>query len=354
MGMGHYERLLFENLFAVADESWRFGITWSGRAPEYFDASALPLRLREASFLGFGTERLGQLPWPLAKRAVAFALRDIKPDLWVSLSLGFPAPGSAPAIYFVHDLPAARFPDEGVLPRWTRRAAHSATAIITPSQFARRELIELLDLPEEKLQVLIHGCEHQHFHPDVAPVSEEALAALGIRSRFVIYVGGFTQRKNVRALLQAWHSVAREYSDLQLVLAGPRAPLQSLADEARAPRVAVAGYLERAALPAVMKAATCLVVPSIYEGFGLPPLEALALGVPVVTTKFGAIPEVVGDCAEYSASGSAEALAAALKKLLADPEKQSRLRRCGPLRAQQFSWPENARQTLKLYERVLS
>ena len=354
MGMGQYERLLIHSLLEeTAGEGWRFDVRFAGRAPEGgVEASALAPGLAGAAFEGYSPGRLARLPWGAALAAITLSQNQPPPDLYHSLALDYPAPAGRPAVYTIHDLPPARFPDEGTLPRWAGRAARSARAILTPSAFAKRELVELLSLPEAVVHVVPNGYEREAFHAGVAPADAPLLAARGIPGPFLLYSGGGTRRKNVAALLQAWAELAPDYPDLTLALAGPAGPLGALAEAAHAPRVAVLGYLERDMLPRVLKAATALVYPSIYEGFGLPPLEAMALGVPVVAVRAGAVPEVVGDCAVLSESGDPNALAAAIRSLLDDADLAASLSRRGPAQAGLFSWAAHARQVTEIYEQV--
>ncbi len=357
MGMGHYERLLIRSLMqsGAPEDGWRFDIRFAGRAPEGgLGPGDLEPGLAGAAFEGYSPARLAALPWPAARAAVNLMHRQTPPDLYHSLALSYPAPAGRPSVYTIHDLPPARFSDEGTLPGWTRQAACSASAVVTPSAFAKRELVELLGLPESRVHVVPNGYERDVFHPDVIPADAEMLAARGISGPFLLYSGGFTRRKNVKALLEAWTQTAPAYPDLTLVLAGPTAPLEALAAETPAPRVVVAGYLERDLLPRILKAATALVYPSIYEGFGLPPLEAMALGVPVIAVRQGAVPEVVGDCAVLAENGSPESLAAAVRSLLDNAALAHSLSACGPARANLFSWETHARQALGIYREVIT
>jgi alpha-1,3-rhamnosyl/mannosyltransferase len=356
MGMGHYERLLIESLMkATSRDEWAFNITFDGRAPQGgIDASTLEPGLHCNGCLGFSTARLADKPLLMTRTAVALGVRGPQPDLYHSLALSFPPPNSRPAVFTIHDLPPARFDDEGSVPRWAKSVAQDAAAILTPSEFAKRELMELLELQEARVHVVPYGLEHDRFHPNVAPASAEVLSGLGLPGKYLLYVGGATRRKNVRALLQAWQEVQGGYPDLHLALAGPQQPLQALADEAKAPRVIVPGYLSRDVLPNVMKSAVAVVFPSIYEGFGMPPQEAMALGVPAVVSRAGgAVPEVVGEAAVLAEDGSADAIAHAIKQLLDDSGLQERLRQQGPQRAQAFSWPQHAQTVLGIYRDAL-
>lgn len=358
MGMGHYERLLIESLLGseAAHAQWRYDIRFAGRVPRSDLENCRQAGLAGAACEGYSPSRLARLPWGAARGILGLSQRLRSgglplPDLYHSLSLAYPAPAGRPAVYTIHDLPPARFDDEGRLPRWAKDAAQSAAAILTPSRFAKSELVALLGLPEERVHVVPNGYERGVFHPDVPAAAPAALAALGISGPFLLYCGGFTRRKNVRALLHAWKRIAPRFPDLFLALAGPAAPLAALLSETPAPRVTLAGYLDRDALPRVLKAATALVYPSIYEGFGLPPLEALALGVPVVAVRAGAVPEVTGECAVLAADGTADSLTAALLTLLENPGLAASLSRRGPEQATRFSWEDHAQCVMEVYRK---
>ena len=354
MGMGHYERLLIGSLAAsgAVQDGWRFDIRFAGRVPRAALEVSEGTGLTGATCEGYSPDRLADLPWSAARAILGLTRRLPPPDLYHSLSLAYPPPAGRPAVYTIHDLPPARFNDEGRLPRWAKDAAQSASAIFTPSEFAKSELVTLLDLPPNRVHVVPNGYERDAFHPGVAAADPAALAAYGIHGPFLLYVGGFTRRKNVRALLAAWEQVAPHFPDLSLALAGPTEPLAALAAGSPAPRVIAAGYMDRAALPGVLKAAAALVYPSIYEGFGLPPLEAMAVGVPVVAVRAGAVPEVTGECAVLAEDGSPDSLAGALEFLLENPSLAASLRLNGPAQADCFSWAGHAAQVLDIYSGV--
>ena len=352
MGMGHYERLLLRHLLPRAGTRWQFDITFDGRPPRPpLVAADVAPGIHKATTLGFSTRRLGRLPWGLARTLVG-AFAGHRPTLYHSLALSFPAPGNAPAIYTIHDLPPARFADEGEVPAWAKQAVAAAQFIQVPSQFAANELHELLGVPEHKLRVIPNGCENEVFHPGVPPASADQLGQLGINGPFLVYVGGSTRRKNVAAMLRAWRALAAHHTEMTLLLVGPAESLQQLVLESRAPRAIVAGYLGRDLLPNVMRASEALVFPSIYEGFGLPPLEAMAMGVPVVAVRGGAVREVVADAGLLAPDGSAEALEQAIETLLEDSDLRAKLREAGPLQAAVFSWDRHAFDILQLYEQL--
>ncbi len=356
MGMGHYERMLIAALSREANsDDWQFDITFEGRKPDQpLDVAAFDSMLKRADFLGYSTARLAKLPLSAAQTLLNLRFKN-KPALYHSLALSFPLPTNAPGVFTIHDLPPARFADEGKLAPWAKRAAQNARFIMTPSQFAKRELVGILGLPDERVIVIPYGCEHDRYHLNVERADENQVKSWGINGEFLLYAGGFTRRKNVAALLQAWKKIAADYPDLTLVLAGPQAKLTELAEAATAPRVLPMGYVPHLQMPSLMKAARALVFPSIYEGFGLPPQEAMALGVPVIiSAQGGATPEVVGDAGVIARDGSADALANAMRELLDDEALQQRLKLAGLNRAKAFDWGLHARAVLDVYRRAMN
>jgi len=365
MGMGHYERLLLHYLLAGTGEraakqgeEWRFSYTYSGRdgAPPVEGEGGIDPRISPQDGLGWATERMQDWPYPIVKAVINSRFRrkgDFAPGVFHSLALTFPTPTNRPSIYTIHDLPPARFSDEGRLVKWRKDAMREADLVMTPSQFSKRELMELLDLPEEKLRVIPYGLEHERFNTSIAPAPLDTREKFGVAGRYLIYAGGCSQRKNVPSLLAAWKIASEKLPDVQLLLCGPDG-LKTLANESGAERVLTPGYVNRDVLPGLIKSATALVVPSIYEGFGMPPQEAMAMGVPVIGTKAGgAVPEVIGNAGLLAEDGSPEAIAGAIEKLLGDDAMQARFREDGPRQAQTFSWPAHAREVLDIYDSFL-
>jgi len=359
MGMGLYERLLLKYLLNYCKpKELSADITFDGRKqPVTSETNSLPSGLQRLKSLGFSTAHLSSLPWNFVK-CITGALLPAggrKTTLFHSLALSFPASPRLPAIYTIHDLPPTKFADEGILPSWSKSAANEAQAIITPSEFGKSVILEHLGVDASKVHVVLNGCEHDLFNPQVKPLSEAELKSLGLPFDFLFYAGGATRRKNVIALLEAWLSICADFPDLYLVLAGPKEKLKENVAEVGAPRVVVQGYVDHAVMPRMMKASRAVVCPSIYEGFGLPPLEAMALGIPTIGTKVaGAVPEVMADAGVLAEDGSPEALAAAIRGLLLDQELAEKLKDLGPKRALQFSWTEHAKQVLMIYRNVLS
>jgi glycosyltransferase involved in cell wall biosynthesis len=239
----------------------------------------------------------------------------------------------------------------------TLASARQATRLIVPSNATRDELVRVLGIDQGKIDVAYHGVDHRHFHrPDAAQVSR-ITARLGLHgSPYVAYLGSLTPRKNAPALVSGWaEAVADMTTPPALVLAGGGGWSQEL-DEAvaRVPshlRFIRPGYLPFADLTGFLGGALVVAAPSRGEGFGLPVLEAMACGAPVLTTYRTSLPEVGGDAVAYT-EPDAESIAVALRSLLDDPERRTMLGEAGYARAQDFTWAASATAHLASYKRA--
>jgi glycosyltransferase involved in cell wall biosynthesis len=257
-------------------------------------------------------------------------------------------PASGPEVITVHDLPPLRFSDEGPIPRHAAASAQKARRVICPSGFAASEVKELLGA--DNIAVIPYGLAEAYREPD--PIGQAGLQKLSLSRPYIVHAAGATARKNLASLAAAWAQVARQFPDLHLALCGP--PDDRRTNLFRAlPRVRLLGRLEPSVVASLMAGAAAVVVPSLYEGFGLPALEGMACGVPVVAANAGALPEVCAGAA-HLVDPSPEGLAAGLLRVLTDEDLNTRLRRAGPLRASMFTWEKAARLHLEVYEQVVS
>jgi len=240
----------------------------------------------------------------------------------------------------------------------TRLSARVADAIIVPSEAVRGDVMRLLRLPAERVFVIPEAAGAA-FHPQDAVAIEAVRRRYGLEEPFLLSVGSLEPGKNRERLLQALARLRARGLKHGLVVAGQQAwrhegeaPLArrlGLADSVR-----FLGHVPQADLPALYSAADLFVFPSLYEGFGLPALEAMACGTPVVASNVSALPEVVGDAALQVSPLDVEALADAMERLLRDDRLRADLRERGLEQARQFSWEKAARQTVEVYHRVVA
>ncbi len=260
----------------------------------------------------------------------------------------------------VHDLSFLRYPEtfpsalraylESAVPRSVARS----DAILADSAATRQDLIELLRVPPEKVTTLYCGVAAR-FTPKPAPGERERLQArYGVGERpYILAVGTIQPRKNYPHLIAACAPLAKT-NGVELVIAGRAAWLSepTLAAAKACDYVRLLGFFDDDDLPALYRQAHILAFPSLYEGFGIPPLEAMACGTPVVASTASSVPEVVGDAGLLADPHDVAAWTAALECLLRDQDLRARLRRDGIQRAGQFTWEAAAQQWLALVKRL--
>lgn len=265
-------------------------------------------------------------------------------------------------IVTIHDLSFVRLP-ETVMPgmanhlnQWVPRSVQRADHVIAVSEATRQDLIELYQTPPEKISVLYHGVT-----PDFKPVTQaDKLAEVRRKYHlgqhpFILSVGTLQPRKNYRRLVQAFASLDPA---LALVIVGSKGwnyadIFAEITRHGLAERVHVLGFVADSDLPALYSAASLFVYPSLYEGFGLPILEAMACGTPVVASNQSALPEVVGEAGLLVDPKDIEAMAAAMARVLGDTSLRQTLVEAGPARAAQFTWSNMANRLSALYQKLV-
>ena len=240
----------------------------------------------------------------------------------------------------------------------TLNAALYADRIIAISQRTKTDLMDYFSIPEERIRVVYPAHRRIYYPEHDVEVIRGALERLGVFHNFILFVGSLEPRKNLKTLLQAYATyVTRHAGEELLVVAGGEGWLNDDLSQVAtklgiAERVKFLGYVQEADLRVLYSAAKLFVYPSIYEGFGLPPLEAMACGAPVITSNTSALPEVVGDAALLVDPHNGEALYQAMERVLCDHDLRSRMRQQSLARATLFSWERTAEETLAVYEEV--
>ncbi|HEY3843504.1 MAG TPA: glycosyltransferase family 1 protein [Acidimicrobiales bacterium] len=273
-----------------------------------------------------------------------------------------PPAGHAGAVVSVHDLTPFHHPElcnQATLayPGLIRRALQRGAWVHTDSSFVAEEVMEAFAADPERVRVVAPGV------PPLPPVDPEiwwawrdSLLPPGT-GRYILAVGTAEPRKDLPGLVGAFDDLARHHPDLALILAGPPGwgedALTTAIDGAAAgARIVRTGWVEAAALSALLHDATVLAYPSRYEGFGFPPLQAMSAGVPVVATRAGSLSEVLADAALLVEVGDHDALADALGRVLTDDETRGQLVSAGHRRAADFTWEGCGQGLAQLYRQV--
>lgn len=269
-----------------------------------------------------------------------------------------------PTVVTIHDLSLLLYPEthredlvqraRRRLPTMTRVAAH----VITDSESVKTEITQHLGIPVEKITA-VPLAPRPTFQAMRKHDAEEVLRRIGIEQEFILFVGTVEPRKNLITLVRAFDTLMRE-TDLrpQLVIAGQKGwltdELYSYVDQSTLrDRVLFTGYVSDSDLRALYSSCRASVYPSLYEGFGLPPLEAMACGAPVITSRIPVIMETSEGAGILINPTSVPELTGALVQLLTSPGKREALSKAGLERAAQFTWERTARRTFEVYEEVL-
>jgi glycosyltransferase involved in cell wall biosynthesis len=306
-------------------------------------AQAVPLGGKERTLL-----------WREAR--LAPALKQDGVDLLHSPVAAIPLRTSVPRVATVHETPWVLHP--GIEGRGreiahrlrVRAAAAFAAAVVVPSEATRRDLAALHPGSEERVRVVPHGVDPLFLAPPPPEGDGPRIARLGLEGEgFLLAVGSGRPRKGPDTLLEAHAAYRAAGGRLLLAVTGPGKP-----PPGPPPGVRWIGWVDDLSLVALYRRAAALVYHSLSEGFGLPPLEAMALGLPVVAAAAGSVPEVAGEAALLVPPGDAGALAAAMARATEDPGLREELRRRGAARAAEFPWERAADRVLEVWREVVA
>jgi glycosyltransferase involved in cell wall biosynthesis len=353
-GIGHYAATLLDRLLAIDPETefQLFALTRSAdgsgirRKPRvHLRHHRIPARLAVTAW-----EILG---WPPGERLTG------ETDVVHGTNYWIPPARRRKGIVTIHDLTFWLYP-EMCTPqvrryRWiVPRVLTRCELVITPSETIRQQVTDELGFPEDRIVVTPEGIRDpfRQASPDPSLKNE-----LGLTGDYLIFAGTQEPRKNLDRLIQAFALLGD--LDLQLVIAGPEgwgsADLPALARKLRIQdRVLFPGYLGDSELASLTAGARAFVFPTLYEGFGLPPLEAMAAGVPVVAGRGGALPEVLGEAPFWCDPLDVQSIAPAIEQAVTDEPARAAAIEKGRARASLYDWDETARRTLEAYRRVAS
>lgn len=355
-GIGRYAESLARAL-ARLDGKHDYLILVTGRQTEQIvrDGRAKQITV-QAAMIDQVWEQL-QLPMVLEEHGVdlyhnpCFSLPVVKTTRW--------------RVATVHDVVFRSHPDlvapglRDYLDHWSEHSLDAADAIITATEFSKQDIIGAYGTPGEKIHVIPHGVEERFRKQNSGGSAAGLRKKYKLPKRFVLYVGAIEAKKNIERLLEAFSLLVKDgdVGDRKLVLAGGQGGKGYDIDSAIGrndlrEHVIVTGYIDDKDMVGLMNLAGLFVYPSLHEGFGLPPLEAMACGTPTVVSDATCLPEVVGDGALVAPAEDAPGLAEQMAKGLKDKNLRRSLMRRGRRRSKEFTWERTAQRTLDLYESV--
>jgi glycosyltransferase involved in cell wall biosynthesis len=351
-GVGYYTARLMESLANGAGEGIvRRLVVFSNR----------PVRIEETARVQVYERRRFAVRSVWMQLLLPRILRDVRPDLVHFTNYLAPLAGRVPYLVSFHDMSLSLLPQYHTLKKRMLTSslipavARGARMILTPSESTRRDVVRLLRVDPGRVRVIPYAASPS-FRPQ--PTAPEALEALhGIRPPYFLYVGTLEPRKNLARALRAFAQVAPALPQCRFVIVGQKgwryAEVLRAADHpSLRGRVDFLGYLPEEKLPALYAHALALVYPSLYEGFGLPVVEAMACGTPVLTSRSSSLLEIGEGAALLVDPTDEKALADALLALATDEGLRAKLTRLGLERARTFSWERTGRETVAAYQEV--
>lgn len=296
--------------------------------------------------------------------SVSWQVRELGGDVFHAPHYVFPLMLPCPSVVTIHDCIHLRFPTQLPNPAarvyarmMIRRAVTKADRVLTVSEATRADLVELVGADPSRIDVIPDGCDPYFLEPVDNLELQEVAEKHGLERPFLLNVNNIKPHKNLKRLLGAFGQLRGDYDDLELVIAGGTLDqhpelVAACSSYGIADRVRSVGFLPKQELRALYHLARIFVFPSLYEGFGLPPLEAMACGTAVVASRSSGIPEVVGRSGLLFNPYRIDSIAEAIRTLLENSSFRNALGAQGRLRALEFDWDDSARRVLEVYHDV--
>jgi glycosyltransferase involved in cell wall biosynthesis len=298
---------------------------------------------------------------------VPFDLRRERVDLFHAPHYVLPPLTPCPAVVTIHDCIHLRFPQylpNRVAYAYARAslwiATHRSHRILTVSEASKRDILRYFRVPEKKIDVIYNAIDERFGQPPNPEEMERVRERYQLDDPFILYAGNIKPHKNLERLIEAFHSLRRGggFDTVRLLIIGDEiskyATLRRAVHRHKLHKyVRFFGFVPDETLASLYRLASVFVFPSLYEGFGLPPLEAMASGTPVITSNVSSLPEVVGDAALLIDPYEPESIADAMRRVLTDAALRDQLRARGFQRAREFSWDRSVRRVREIYGEVL-
>lgn len=292
-------------------------------------------------------------------------LAAMKPDVFLSLDFDIPFYKKCPPVCIVYDLTPLlfgnMFPRHFLIRyRWqTRHAVLNARKIITISEDAKKDIITHFEIAPEKVAVAYPGFDNRLFKPEIEKEEVDRLKTrYGLQSPYILFMGMLHAKKNILRIIEAFEHLKTEFGiKHKLVIAGKRAwqdeiIFARMRSSPFSSDIVFAGYIMSTEVPALMNGADMFVFPSLHEGFGIPALEAMACGTPVITSNTSSLPEVVGDAGLLVNPYDVQEIAGAMYRVISEPGLRETMSSKGLERARLFSWQRTARSVLTVLEQA--
>ncbi|MBP0957373.1 MAG: glycosyltransferase family 4 protein [Oscillospiraceae bacterium] len=364
-GIGYYQQEMINALLRL-DKNNEYCLQFFDPRGKHRDAAAdFDLPNVSINCCRWFSATLYQLIWSVVPLPYRLFFRN-KSDITMFFNYYLPPFAKGKKVLMVYDTVVKDHPEtmnfrtKAMLKLTLARSIKRADRIVTISDFSKQQIIKHYNVEPEKICVIPCAANRKRFYPieDKAAVCKSTAEKYGIRGDYYLYLGTLEPRKNIRTLIEAYAAALAEKPDIpMLVIAGGKGWLyddifRRTEELGLTDKVIFTGYLSDDDVPVIMNGAAAFCFPSLYEGFGMPPLEAMSCGVPVIASKATSLPEVMGDCGILADPYSVPEISAALIKILDEgfAKKQSAM---GIKRAEQFSWEKSAEMLRGVFEDLL-